>query len=438
MRNLRRAERATTWGAAAVGLALGSAAMATTPQTTVQPSTGVNFVVESNSNVSGFDGAVQMFAGSFTPDGTVAATGATLSDSAVPSLYTAIGTTFGGGGGTFQVPNLNGAVGIGAGQGSGLTNRPLGASVGQNTVTLTTANAPASLGGSGQSFTNMQPSLALNYYICLSGVFPSTSGGSAGGDAEPYIGTIISSASPTAPSGFVACNGQTLSISAYQAAFSLLLFTYGGNFGTSTFALPDLRGRSPMGVGQGAGLTNRTLGEQIGTESTTLTADNFPAPAGSGQTYSNIQPSLGLNYIICEQGIYPTRGDGPTGPDPFSTSGTPVIGQVELYAGSTVPSGWALCDGQILSVSANLELFSIIGAGYGGNGSSTFALPDLEGRLALGDGGGQPSEQGVESLPVSDSELPAVTPEPTTLALVTLAVAPLLVHRRRRARSGGG
>jgi microcystin-dependent protein len=410
----------------AAGLVAGSAArlaVAATPQTTVQPSLGIYEAVEANS-AYGFTGAVQMFAGYFAPGGTLPANGPSLSTTAQPSLYSAIGTTYGGGNGTFQLPNLADVTGIGSGQGSGLTNRPLGTSVGQSTVTLTTANAPASLGGGGQSFTNMQPSLALNYYICEQGAYDA-----GGGNAEPAMASIVASASPNAPNGYAACDGQTLPISEYQALFTLLGTQYGGN-GSTTFNLPDLRGRTAMGAGSGPGLTTRTLGQQVGAETTTLTAANFPAPYGSGQSYSNVQPSLVLNYIIATQGVYPTR-DGTA--DNFD-SPSPVLGQVELYAGSNIPTGWALCNGQTLSLSQNTALFSLLGTEYGGDGRTTFDLPDFRGRIAVGDDNDSSltGAFGVESLPTNASELPAVSPEPTALALLGLSTAPLLALRRRR------
>jgi microcystin-dependent protein len=148
------------------------------------------------------------------------------------------------------------------------------------------------------------------------------------------------------------CQGQLLSIAQYNALFSILGTTYGGN-GTATFALPDLRGRVPVGAGQGPGISNVDLGSQSGRETNTLTIMNLPphthsvkasnkfaggdhpagrylgasasdkgfydttgdstmapdmiTPTGGGQPIDNRQPSLGMNYIICTQGYYPSR-----------------------------------------------------------------------------------------------------------------------------------
>lgn len=66
----------------------------------------------------------------------------------------------------------------------------------------------------------------------------------------------------------------------------------------------------------------------------------------------------------------------------------PLLGQVMLFAGNFAPRGWAFCDGQLLAISANTALFSILGTTYGGDGRTTFALPDLRGRVPIGEGRG--------------------------------------------------
>ena len=62
---------------------------------------------------------------------------------------------------------------------------------------------------------------------------------------------------------------------------------------------------------------------------------------------------------------------------------TPFIAQITLFGGNFAPRGWAFCSGQIMSIPQNSALFSILGVTYGGNGSSTFALPDLRGRVPI-------------------------------------------------------
>lgn len=92
---------------------------------------------------------------------------------------------------------------------------------------------------------------------------------------------------------------------------------------------------------------------------------------------------LGLNYIICTQGSFP-----PVGGPPITT---PFLGEIKLFAGNFAPSGWALCNGQQISISSNTALFAIIGTTYGGNGITTFGLPDLRGAKAIGSGTASPA-----------------------------------------------
>jgi len=93
---------------------------------------------------------------------------------------------------------------------------------------------------------------------------------------EEFIGVVKIFAGNFAPRGFMMCNGQSLAISQYSALFSILGTTYGGN-GQTTFALPDLRGRAPVGWGQAPGLSNYALGQVSGTESTSILISNMPA-----------------------------------------------------------------------------------------------------------------------------------------------------------------
>ena len=166
-----------------------------------------------------------------------------------------------------------------------------------------------------------------------------------------FLAEIYLFAGNFAPRGFAFCNGQILSISQNTALFSLLGTTYGGN-GQTTFALPDLRGRVPVGTGQGPGLTSIVLGEQAGTETVTLISTNLPAHnhtvnaaasatsknpsgrvpgltaagssyadtpdgvtmnpqmlglTGGSQPFATRNPYLGLNYVIAIEGIFPAR-----------------------------------------------------------------------------------------------------------------------------------
>lgn len=93
---------------------------------------------------------------------------------------------------------------------------------------------------------------------------------------EPFIGEIRQFGFNFCPVGWASLSGQILAISSNDALFSLLGTTYGGD-GRTTFALPDLRGRVPLNVGSGAGLSTRTLGQSGGTEMETATIANMPS-----------------------------------------------------------------------------------------------------------------------------------------------------------------
>jgi microcystin-dependent protein len=181
---------------------------------------------------------------------------------------------------------------------------------------------------------------------------------------EGVMAVVTCVAYDFAPKNWAFCNGQLLPIAQNQALFSLLGTTYGGN-GVSTFGLPNLQSRTAVGTGQGPGLSGYALGEMTGRENVTLAAanvpphvhngnvdlyidadmsegsvnapaDNYPAGSGAINAYfptvtagsamaapalsnSVIQPNggsqpfpirmpyLGMNYVICMYGIYPTR-----------------------------------------------------------------------------------------------------------------------------------
>lgn len=177
---------------------------------------------------------------------------------------------------------------------------------------------------------------------------------------EGTIGEIRLFAANFAPRNWAYCSGQIIAIATNSALFSILGTTYGGN-GQTTFALPDLRGRTAISAGNGAGLPSHALGEAGGQHDVTLTINQIPAHnhaatvgastnapstndptgnsiasstrgaampsifsappatvpmglgsvtvdvAGNGQAHSNMQPYLGMNYIICLYGIFPSR-----------------------------------------------------------------------------------------------------------------------------------
>ena len=92
---------------------------------------------------------------------------------------------------------------------------------------------------------------------------------------DPFIGQIIQVGFTFVPRFYAACDGQLMNVAQNQTLFALLGTTYGGN-GLTDFALPDLRGRSAMHIGQGTGLSQVLLAEQGGSEQSTLTLSNLP------------------------------------------------------------------------------------------------------------------------------------------------------------------
>ena len=170
--------------------------------------------------------------------------------------------------------------------------------------------------------------------------------------SEPFIAEIRIFAGNFAPRHWAFCNGQLLPIAQNTALFSLIGTIYGGD-GRTTTALPNLQGRAPMHAGRGPGLSDRRLGQAGGVTQVTLTEAQIPAhnhvseetssveadlnaattgdptgafnaadtrrygdardlertgaTAGGGQHHTNMQPYLGLNFIIALVGIYPSR-----------------------------------------------------------------------------------------------------------------------------------
>jgi len=174
---------------------------------------------------------------------------------------------------------------------------------------------------------------------------------------DPFIGEIMVTGYNFCPRGYANTDGQLLPINSHQALFSLLGTTYGGD-GRTSFGLPDLRGRVPIHLGNGPGLTNRTLGSRSGSETNTQTVAQMPShthqggirttgtPAdnaspqgnsfgitpgntyvdnsiptgrfmhastvvvqntGGGQAQNNMQPFLTMRYCIALVGTFPSR-----------------------------------------------------------------------------------------------------------------------------------
>ena len=111
--------------------------------------------------------------------------------------------------------------------------------------------------------------------------------------SDPFIGQVTAFGFYFQPRGWQLCQGQILSIASNTVLFSLLGTTYGGN-GQTTFGLPDLRGRTIVGQGQGPGLQSYVMGQMSGTETVTILSTQMPMhthtlPAGGGGTKASIQ-----------------------------------------------------------------------------------------------------------------------------------------------------
>lgn len=112
--------------------------------------------------------------------------------------------------------------------------------------------------------------------------------------ADPFIGEIKVISWNWVPEGWLPCEGQVLKVTDYQALFSLIGWAYGGD-GHTTFALPDLRGRVPVSVGQGPGLSNIQFAKPVGSESITLSSAQVPLNAHTHQATASASGSVTVN-----------------------------------------------------------------------------------------------------------------------------------------------
>ncbi|MBS1051936.1 tail fiber protein [Gluconobacter japonicus] len=318
-------------------------------------------------NASGMPiGLIRTFAfDSASVSNTLKSQGQILSIASNTPLFVLLGITYGGNAyENFALPDLAGKVEIGSQNGM-----DQGQVTGESQTTLTEEQFPSLLGGTSQSVDNAQPSLSVNYVIRVASD-PSSLG---------YVGEVDAFAGSTpaiAGGEFLAAVGQLVSIAKYPQLFAVIGTTYGGN-GQTTFALPNLTGRSIIGTS-----STLRLGAVVGKQTVSLSDANVPlSDGGSGTSFDNRAPGLALNYIICVSGAFPNSG---------SDSG-PVMGEIRAYAGSaaSIPQGWVLANGALLPIAQNLALFSLLGTTYGGNGSSNFALPNLSDTVVAGSGGSQ-------------------------------------------------
>lgn len=141
-------------------------------------------------------------------------------------------------------------------------------------------------------------SVALGIMVASGGLLSLTASNPASACAEAgsgYIGSVCATAANFCPRGYAIAAGGILAISQNQALFAVLGATYGGD-GRSTFALPDMRGRSPVGVGQGPGLIPVQWGQKRGEERTTLSIAQMPSHSHS----ATFTPSGASNPVDIE------------------------------------------------------------------------------------------------------------------------------------------
>lgn len=247
-----------------------------------------------------------------------------------------------------------------------------------------------------------------------------------------FIGEVKCFAGITAPNNWAFCDGSVFQVGQQQALFDIIGNAFGGDPTATppTFALPDLRGRTVIGAGQGPGLSNRVFGTAYGSEEETLTENQMPAhkhdfsfgnafnknangsspsyfgifdgttltysdkpatgktagqglePKGGGQAHNNMPPFTVVNWMIC------LSGDVPSATTAFHSDQQPLLGEMVCFAGTFAPKGWQFCHGQVLNKdTSNTELSSLLENIYGGDLTATtptFALPDMRGRRAIG------------------------------------------------------
>lgn len=190
---------------------------------------------------------------------------------------------------------------------------------------------------------------------------------------EDFIGVIKLFAGNYEPQGWLICDGRLLNISQNAALFSIIGVTYGGD-GKTTFALPDLRGRVPVGFGQSPGLSNYAIGEKKGAETNTLTSINIPTLKGTvdltalkGTATGTVQQSIPVEIAVpcstagggspepenCVMGV-----DTSAGMTPYATSPEtgkfmqPLKATVQVNASASLP---VTLDGGSVNITINKD-----------------------------------------------------------------------------------
>ena len=217
------------------------------------------------------------------------------------------------------------------------------------------------------AFDNRQPTLTLNRFIDAFGPFPN-SGDGDGGDGYLRLGMIRTLAAPEYYVRTPDTDGDLLSASSNWPLYSTLGNQFGGTDFFS-FALPNLE--DAVAVGRAGVLAVRYSQNDTSVEGSAL-----PAELGGFATgVDNHQASQELTFLVNG------AGDPPPSAGPATIG---FLGQVVPFGGAYAPQGWFEANGQLLSIADHQELYAVLGTTYGGDGVTTFALPDLVGRVAVG------------------------------------------------------
>ncbi len=219
---------------------------------------------------------------------------------------------------------------------------------------------------------------------------------------NPYVGEVTCFGFEYAPTGWIKCEGQLLSVQEFQQLFSVIGTAFGGD-GKTTFALPNFSLMTEDGGWMcisafGAAPTggrNALPGEM------TIFAYQYKPPPGwieCGGNPLQIAQHVSLFKILGTRfggngtttfGLPDTRYAPPIGPESSpllysivnAASGSTeqgYQGEIKIFPSSVPPSGWLPCDGRLLPIAQNPALFSLLGTTYGGDGKMTFALPNVQ------------------------------------------------------------
>jgi microcystin-dependent protein len=223
---------------------------------------------------------------------------------------------------------------------------------------------------------------------------------------DPIIGQLMLFAGNFAPRGWAFCNGQLISIAQNSALFSLLGTMYGGD-GQNTFALPDLRGRTPVGMGQGPGLSNIVQGEKAGSPTVTLLQTQMPA-------HNHAVPMTGAEVNI-NTTVTGTIKAGATASGNFPATKAATTGEVDIPVnkmGGPLVNGSNPSEGVLVTLPATTKIYTTAAANATYSGK---AVPVTKGEASI--------PQTPLNLPVSGSvDVPISTKAPV-VGNATTAVA---------------